>query len=74
MNYMYSLNSNNGLMRLTVNFDVKTNPDIDQMLTQLRVSNAASQLPADVINYGITVQKSLTTPILFFSLYSPNDT
>ena len=36
MNYMYSLNANNGLMRLYVNFDVKTDPNVDHMLSQLR--------------------------------------
>src|SRR5256714_9247097 len=34
MNYMYSINANNGLMRMYVNFDVKTDPHIDHMLTQ----------------------------------------
>ena len=62
MNYMYSINANNGDMRLTVNFDVATNPNIDQILAQLRVSQAASQLPADVNNYGLTVQKSTSAP------------
>src|ERR1041385_7668202 len=52
MNYMYSLNANNGLMRLYVNFDVKTDPNIDHMLTQLRYATAESQLPADVRNAG----------------------
>src|SRR6478672_13896795 len=54
MNYMYSLNANNGLMRMYVNFDVKTDPNIDHMLTQLRYSQAEAQLPADVRNYGVT--------------------
>src|SRR6202789_3358603 len=58
MNYMYSVNANNGLMRMVVNFDVNTDPNIDQVLTQLRVSQAASQLPASVQNYGITILKS----------------
>ena len=40
MNYMYSLNANNGDMRLTVNFDVGTDLNTDQILTQLRVSQA----------------------------------
>src|SRR5437016_12904214 len=62
MNYMYSLNANNGLLRLYVNFDVKTDANIDHMLTQLRYAQAETQLPADVRNYGVTVQKSLTTP------------
>src|SRR5258708_11431611 len=73
MNYMYSLNANNGLMRLYVNFDVKTDPNIDHMLTQLRYAQAESQLPADVRNYGVTVQKSLTSPFLFMAIFSPND-
>src|SRR4051812_29872807 len=53
MNYMYSINANNGVMRLVVNFDVKTDPNIDQMLAQLREQQAESQLPADVRNFGI---------------------
>ena len=36
MNYMYSLNSNDGKMSLTVNFDVKTDPSTDQILAQMR--------------------------------------
>jgi HAE1 family hydrophobic/amphiphilic exporter-1 len=74
MNYMYSLNANNGLMRMYVNFDVNTDPNIDHMLTQLRYAQAESQLPTDVRNYGVTVQKSLTTPFLYLCLYSPNGT
>ena len=74
MNYLYSINSNNGLMRMTVNFDVKTDPNFDQMLAQLRESQAERQYPPDVRNLGVTVQKSLSTPLLFFTLYSPNGT
>src|SRR5437667_12476416 len=74
MNYMYSLNANNGLMRLYVNFDVKTDANIDHMLTQLRYAQAESQLPADVRNFGVTVQKSLSAPFLFIALFSPNGT
>src|SRR5258707_7364779 len=40
MNYMYSLNANNGLMRLYVNFDVKTDANIDHMLTHLPYGQA----------------------------------
>src|SRR6266446_1972984 len=74
MNYMYSVNANNGLMRMYVNFDVKTDPNTDHMLTQLRYAQAESQLPADVRNYGVTVQKSLTAPFLFIALFSPDGT
>jgi len=74
MNYMYSVNANNGDMTLTVNFDVATDANVDQILAQLRVSQATSQLPADVNNYGVTVQKSTTAPLMLVSLYSPNQT
>src|SRR5947199_4616797 len=71
MNYRYSINANSGDIRLIVDFDVATDPNIDQVLTQLRVSQAQAQLPADVTNYGITVKKSTTAPLMLISLYSP---
>jgi HAE1 family hydrophobic/amphiphilic exporter-1 len=74
MNYMYSLNANNGQMKMYVNFDVKTDPNIDQVLTQMRQSQAASQLPSDVRNYGVTVKKSTSSPLMVISLYSPKGT
>src|SRR5215471_17008998 len=72
MNYMYSLSANTGQMNLTVDFDVKTNPDTDQILTQMRQSQAASQLPESVNHYGLTVQPSTTSPFMLFDLYSPD--
>jgi len=74
MNYMYSINSNSGDLRLIVNFDVATDPNIDHVLTQIRVAQAQSQLPADVNNYGVTVKKSTTAPLMLVSLYSPKGT
>src|SRR6201994_3420411 len=71
MNYMYSVNANSGDIRLIVNFDVATDPNIDQVLTQIRVAQAQSQLPADVNNYGVTVKKSTTAPLMLIALYSP---
>jgi HAE1 family hydrophobic/amphiphilic exporter-1 len=74
MNYMYSINANNGVMRLVVDFDIKTDPNIDQVLTQIRESQAESQLPLDVRNFGVTLLKSPTTPLMLISLFSPNGT
>src|SRR5712692_1360644 len=75
MNYMYSLNSTaDGGMRLIVDYDVKTEPNTDLILTQMRATQAASQLPGDVTNYGITVQKTVTAPLMLITLYSPNGT
>jgi HAE1 family hydrophobic/amphiphilic exporter-1 len=73
-NYFYSNSANNGLTQITVDFKVGTNPDIDQVLTQLRTSQAQSQLPPIVNTAGLTVQKSLTSPLMLIALYSPHGT
>jgi HAE1 family hydrophobic/amphiphilic exporter-1 len=73
MNYMYSVNAaGNGQMQLIVNFDVKTDPNNDLILTQMRETQAASQLPADVTNYGVTIQKSVTAPLMLIGVFSPH--
>jgi len=74
MNYMYSVNANNGLMSLYVNFDLKTDPNIDHVLSQLRYAQAESQLPPEVRNFGVTVQKSLSAPLMLVALNSPKGT
>src|ERR1700738_4370986 len=72
MNYMYSVNSSTGETRLIVDYDVKTDPNTNLILTQLRETQAASQLPIEVTNFGVTVQKTLTAPLMLISLYSPS--
>jgi hydrophobe/amphiphile efflux-1 (HAE1) family protein len=72
MNYMYSVNSSTGETRLIVDYDVKTDPNTDLILTQIREAQAAAQLPPEVTNFGVTVQKTLTAPLMLVSLYSPS--
>src|SRR6266576_3861603 len=75
MLYMYSLNQAAGSqMQLRVDFDVTTDPSVDQVLTNLRYTQAASQLPPDVVNQGVSVTKSVTSPLGLFVLYSPKGT
>jgi HAE1 family hydrophobic/amphiphilic exporter-1 len=75
LNYMYSLNAGgSGQMTMIVNYDVKSDPNTDLMLTQMRQTQAASQLPQDVTNFGVTVQKSVTAPLMVMGLYSPKGT
>src|SRR5499433_877502 len=74
MIYMYSVNASNGQMTLRVDFDINTRPNDDQILAQMRYTQAESQLPQDVRNYGVTIKKSTTSPLALFSLYSPNGT
>ncbi len=72
MNYMYSINANNGQTRITVDFDVATDPNIDQVLTQLRTAQAQAQLPAQVNTAGLVIRKSPTSPLMLIALYSPH--
>src|SRR5256884_6142511 len=75
MLYMYSISqTSGGQMQLRVGFDLTTDPSTDQVLTNLRYSQAASQLPPDVVNQGVTVRKSVTSPLGLFALYSPKGT
>src|SRR5437660_5021242 len=74
MIYMTSVNDNSGQMQLRVDFDVRTDPNIDQVVTQMRFTQAESYLPPDVRNYGVTIRKSPSAPLALFSLYSPRGT
>ena len=74
MNYMYSVNGNDGTLKLTVDFAVGTNVSTDQILSQMRSNQASSQLPQDVNKFGVTVQKSTSSPLIMFALYSPKGT
>ncbi|MEW6077888.1 MAG: multidrug efflux RND transporter permease subunit [Thermodesulfobacteriota bacterium] len=74
MNYMYSLNANNGELKMYVNFDVKTDPNIDQVLAQMRKSQADAKMPAEVRDYGVTVKKSQSAPLMLLALTSPKGT
>jgi hydrophobic/amphiphilic exporter-1 (mainly G- bacteria), HAE1 family len=74
MNYMYSLNASNGQMTLTVDFNIDTIASTDQILTQMRESQANAQLPSAVINQGVIVQKSTQAPLMLLDLTSPNNT
>jgi HAE1 family hydrophobic/amphiphilic exporter-1 len=73
MTYMYSLNATaNQQTTLIVDFDLKTDPNMDLMLTQSRQQLANGQLPPEVNNYGITLKKSTTAPLMLIALYSPH--
>lgn len=74
MLYMKSTNANDGTMALSIDFEVGTNVDIDNVLVQNRVSQALPALPAEVRNFGVTVKKSLAFPLLIISFISPNGT
>ncbi len=74
LDYMYSVNANDGSMTLYNYFELGTDANTDQILSQMRQNQASSQLPADVNSYGVTVAKSTSAPMIMFALYSPNNT
>ncbi len=74
MIYMTSTNSSDGRMGLDVSFEVGTDLDMANVLTQNRVSEAQATLPEEVKRLGVTVKKKLAFPLLLVSLVSPNGT
>jgi hydrophobic/amphiphilic exporter-1 (mainly G- bacteria), HAE1 family len=74
MLYLRSLNSSDGRMRLDVTFQVGTDLDTANTLTQNRVAQAQSRLPQEVIQQGVTVKKVNPSILMVISLYSPNGT
>jgi len=74
MLYMKSTNANDGTLMLSVDFEVGTNVDIDNVLVQNRVAQATASLPVEVKNYSVTVKKSLAFPLLIISLTSLHGT
>jgi hydrophobic/amphiphilic exporter-1 (mainly G- bacteria), HAE1 family len=75
MDYMYSMSSTNDSgVELMVDFDLKTDPNTDLLLTQSRQQLANGQIPPEVNQIGIDVKKSLTAPMMLIALSSPKGT
>jgi hydrophobic/amphiphilic exporter-1 (mainly G- bacteria), HAE1 family len=74
MIYMKSTNANDGTLTLKVSFEVGSNLDMNNVLTQNRVSQGMPQMPQSVKNYGVSVKKALAFPLLVISIKSPNGT
>jgi len=74
MIYMRSVNSSDGRMSLDVSFEVGTDLDMANVLTQNRVSEASASLPEEVKRLGVPVKKKLSFPLLLVTLVSPGGT
>jgi hydrophobe/amphiphile efflux-1 (HAE1) family protein len=70
--YMRSTSGNDGSYTLTVSFALGTNPDINTVNVNNRVQTALSQLPTEVQQEGLTVQKKSSAILQFIVLYSAN--
>lgn len=73
MLYMTSNASNDGNATINVFFKLGTNPDIAAVNVQNRVARANSVLPQAVVQTGVITQKSQTSALMFFSLFSENE-
>src|SRR5258708_9151315 len=72
---MLSLNATaNQQTTLLVDFDLKTDPNADLLLTQSREQLATGQLPPAVNSYGGTLKESTSPPLMLIALYSPHRT
>src|SRR6516162_8690898 len=74
MLYMQSESTASGQYSLTVTFALGTNPDLDTVAVQNRVSQAAGTLPPVVNTVGVIVRKASSNFLIGFALYSPHDT
>ncbi|MBV8142796.1 MAG: efflux RND transporter permease subunit, partial [Verrucomicrobia bacterium] len=74
MLYMSSQSTADGTMTLTVTFKLGTDLDIAQVLVQNRVAIATPQLPQEVRNLGVTVQKQSPDLMMVVHLLSPDNT
>jgi HAE1 family hydrophobic/amphiphilic exporter-1 len=73
MIYMKSVNANDGSMSLQITFDIGTDPDMNTVFTQNRVSSATPKLPESVKQYGLKTEKSFSFPILVITLSADDD-
>ncbi|MCD6597843.1 MAG: efflux RND transporter permease subunit [Bacteroidales bacterium] len=70
MIYMKSTNANDGTMVIDVSFTVGTDPDMNTVLTQNRVSAATPKLPESVKKFGVKTEKSLPNILMLITITS----
>ena len=72
MDYMMSVSSNNGVYMLQIVFEPDSDPDIDQVLSNMRYGQAQSQVPTEVLNSGVTIRQQPGLPLMLYGLSSPD--
>jgi len=72
MIYMKSTNANDGSMVIQTSFEIGTDPDMNTVFTQNRVSAATAKLPEEVKRLGVTTEKSLPNILMLVTLTADN--
>ncbi len=70
MIYMKSINANDGSMKVQITFEVGTDPDMNTVFSQNRVSSATPKLPEDVKRIGVNTDKVMSSIMVALTLYS----
>jgi len=73
MLYMQSINANDGSLQEIITFSIDSNPDIDQVNVQNRVSQAQPNFPPQVNQFGLSYRKSTGFPMMLIPLFSPHN-
>ncbi|WDP83968.1 MAG: efflux RND transporter permease subunit [Desulfobacter sp.] len=72
MIYMKSVNANDGTMSIQISFDIGTDPDMNTVFAQNRVSVATAKLPEEVKRLGVSTEKSLPNILMLVALTDEN--
>ena len=72
MDYMESSADNSGSASITIYFRQGANADMCAVNVQNRISQAQSQLPAEVTRVGVTVNKRQSSQVIMYALVSPD--
>src|SRR6266850_2120500 len=72
MLYLSSQSTGDGKLTITVTFEIGTDLNVAQMLTQNRVQDALSRLPEDVQRLGVQVRKAIPSILLLVHLSPPD--
>ncbi|MBI9064645.1 MAG: multidrug efflux RND transporter permease subunit [Marinilabiliaceae bacterium] len=70
MIYMKSTNANDGSMAIQISFEVGTDPDMNTVFSQNRVSAATAKLPEEVKRLGVSTNKSMSSIVLALAVFS----
>ncbi|MBC74611.1 MAG: hydrophobe/amphiphile efflux-1 family RND transporter [Halobacteriovoraceae bacterium] len=70
LRYFTSISSSSGVSEIILTFETGTDPDIAQVQTQNKLSQALPQLPSQAQELGISVTKSSGTFLLVAGFYS----
>jgi len=71
--YMKSVAGSDGSLQIVVTFLPDVDPDTAAVRVQNKVAQALSRLPEQVRQFGVTTQKQSPTPLMYVSLYSPDN-